>query len=66
MIMRHFGDGGCAHGVWMAETFLFQPFLIAAVVLVARHLGSRVGASASLGLRHRPADRMTKFPAVGL
>lgn len=47
MMMGHCGDGGWAHWVWMAETFLLWALLITAVVLVVRHLVARGGASAS-------------------
>lgn len=50
MMMGHCG-GGWAHWVWMAETFLLWALLIAAVVLVVRHLVSsgNAGAVAATG-----------------
>ncbi|WP_292976656.1 SHOCT domain-containing protein [Mycobacterium sp.] len=48
MMMGHCGDGGWAHWVWMAETFLLWALLITAVVLIVRHLVSLGGAGASL------------------
>jgi putative membrane protein len=47
MMMGHCGNGGWAHWVWMAETFLLWALLITAVVLVVRYLISLGGASAS-------------------
>ena len=47
MMMGHCGNGGWAHWVWMAETFLLWALLITAVVLVVRYLVSLGGASAS-------------------
>ncbi len=47
MMVGHCDGGGWAHWVWMAETFLLWALLIAAVVLVVRHLVSAGGASAS-------------------
>lgn len=47
MMLGHCGDGGWVHWVWNAETFLLWTLLIAAVVLVVRHLVSLGGVSAS-------------------
>jgi putative membrane protein len=47
MMMGHCSNGGWAHWVWMAETFLLWALVITAVVLVVRYLVSLGGASAS-------------------
>jgi putative membrane protein len=53
MMMGHCGFGGWAHWVWTAETVLLWAFLITAVVLVVRQLGSLGAAKASSARQNR-------------